>query len=84
MFKGGSDTVQGHRKQFCIRTVKCIEARSADLAARSAEKFFTFIIQSSGLALVPPLCFVRTGRLSLSDVLELAILWALLTVSVML
>jgi len=54
MLKGGTDTVQGRRKQFYIDTGKCIEARSAD------PKFFTFIIQSSGLALVPPLCFART------------------------
>ena len=40
MLKGGADTVQDHRKQSCIWTGKCIEARSADLSARSAEKFF--------------------------------------------
>jgi len=37
MLKGGADTVQGCRKQFCIGTYT---ARSADLSAQSAEKFF--------------------------------------------
>jgi len=38
----------------------CLDlSRSAD---SSAKKFFTFIIQSSGLALVPPLCFARTAN----------------------
>ena len=52
---------------------QCIEARSgrADPSARSAEKFsFTFIIQSSGLALAYDLCALHallTSRLSLSD-----------------
>ena len=88
MLKGGADTVQGHRKQFCIRSGKCIEARIAPIRPREArKKIFTFIIQSSGLALVPPFCALHallTGRPSLSDVVELAILWALLTDTVML
>ena len=86
MLKGGTNTVQGRRKQIDIDAGKCIEARSAESSALRAEKIFTFIIQSSGLALVQ-LCALHallTGRLSLSDVLELAILWALLIVTVML
>jgi len=34
-----------------------IEARSGDQSARSAEKFFAFIFQLLGWALVEPLCF---------------------------
>ena len=34
-----------------------IEARSGDHSARSAEKFFAFIFQLSGWALVAPSCF---------------------------
>ena len=84
MLKGGADTVHGHRKQFCISGTGTAEGSAKRRVAR--KKIFTFIIQSSGLALVPPLCFARTATvgLSLPHVLELAILWALLTVTVML
>ena len=87
MLKGGADTVQGHRKQFCIWTGKCIEARSADPSARSAEKNFSSSLFSRPDWLsyhLRALHALLTGRLSLSDVLELAILWALITVTVML
>ena len=36
---------------------QCIEARSADQSAQSAENFFAFIFQLSGWALVAPSCF---------------------------
>ena len=37
---------------------QCIEVRSADQSAQSADIFFAFIIQLSGWALVAPSCFV--------------------------
>ena len=36
------------------------EARSADQSVRSAEKFFAFIFQLSGWALVAPSCFLHS------------------------
>jgi len=44
-----------------------IEARSADQSAHSAEKFFTFIFQLSGLAHVAPLWFLLTAEYAEGD-----------------
>ena len=58
---------------------------SGDPFARSVEKFFHlhFSVVWIGSCSTFVLCTaLLTGRLSLSDVLQLAILWALLTVTV--
>jgi len=68
MLKGGADTVQGCRKQFCLGT-------------GTASLFSLLDWLSYHLC---ALYALLTGTISLSDVLELAILWALLTVTVML
>ena len=52
---GANSTIARCRRQ-------CIEVRSADQSARSAEIFFAFIFQLSGWALVAPLCFVLQVR----------------------
>jgi len=74
MLKGDADTVQGRRKQFCIGT------------GTAESNFFTFIIQFSEFG--SRTTFVLCPHCQLvdyhSDVLELAILWAYLTVTVML
>ena len=76
--------VQGHRKQLVV-ALAVHRGVSADPSARSAEKFFhlhvsvVWIGSRSTFVLCTALL---TARLSLSDVLELAILWALLTVTI--
>ena len=52
---GANSTIARCRRQ-------CIEARSADQSARSAENFFAFIFWLSGWALVAPSCFVLQIR----------------------
>jgi len=71
---GGAHSVQAPRKQFCSGTFIIIHLH-----------FFTFFFSVVwiGSRSTFVLCTaLLTGRLSLSDVLELAILWRLLTVTV--
>ena len=52
---GANSTIARCRRQ-------CVEVRIADQSAQSAEKFFAFIFQLSGWALMAPSCFVLQVR----------------------